>query len=97
MKKDIPKDVFFLARPEGFEPPAFGIGIHCDIQLRHGRIELLVSRAGTIVHYFSPVCKRKFAFSEKIRKKSEKSPVFPGLHRLSSQIIIDKTGQLAVY
>ena len=27
-----------LARPEGFEPPAFGIGIHCDIQLRHGRI-----------------------------------------------------------
>ena len=28
----------FLARPEGFEPPAFGIGIHCDIQLRHGRI-----------------------------------------------------------
>lgn len=27
----------FLARPEGFEPPAFGIGIHCDIQLRHGR------------------------------------------------------------
>ena len=29
---------FFLARPEGFEPPAFGIGIHCDIQLRHGRL-----------------------------------------------------------
>ena len=28
----------FLARPEGFEPPAFGIGIHCDIQLRHGRM-----------------------------------------------------------
>ena len=27
-----------LARPEGFEPPAFGIGIHCDIQLRHGRM-----------------------------------------------------------
>lgn len=27
-----------LARPEGFEPPAFGIGIHCDIQLRHGRV-----------------------------------------------------------
>ena len=26
-----------MARPEGFEPPAFGIGIHCDIQLRHGR------------------------------------------------------------
>ncbi len=30
--------LFCLARPEGFEPPAFGIGIHCDIQLRHGRI-----------------------------------------------------------
>ncbi len=29
---------FALVRPEGFEPPAFGIGIHCDIQLRHGRI-----------------------------------------------------------
>ena len=29
---------FTLVRPEGFEPPAFGIGIHCDIQLRHGRI-----------------------------------------------------------
>ncbi len=27
----------FLARPEGFEPPAFRIGICCDIQLRHGR------------------------------------------------------------
>lgn len=27
-----------VVRPEGFEPPAFGIGIHCDIQLRHGRI-----------------------------------------------------------
>ena len=26
-----------VVRPEGFEPPAFGIGIHCDIQLRHGR------------------------------------------------------------
>ena len=30
--------LFHMARPEGFEPPAFGIGIHCDIQLRHGRI-----------------------------------------------------------
>ena len=28
----------YLARPEGFEPPAFRIGICCDIQLRHGRI-----------------------------------------------------------
>ena len=32
----------FLARPEGFEPPAFGIGIHCDIQLRHGRMYSLI-------------------------------------------------------
>ena len=30
--------LFFLARPEGFEPPSFRIGICCDIQLRHGRI-----------------------------------------------------------
>ena len=30
--------LFSLARPEGFEPPAFRIGICCDIQLRHGRI-----------------------------------------------------------
>ena len=29
---------FLVARPEGFEPPAFRIGICCDIQLRHGRI-----------------------------------------------------------
>ena len=29
---------FSLARPEGFEPPAFRIGICCDIQLRYGRI-----------------------------------------------------------
>ena len=27
-----------MARPEGFEPPAFRIGICCDIQLRYGRI-----------------------------------------------------------
>ena len=27
-----------VARPEGFEPPAFRIGICCDIQLRHGRV-----------------------------------------------------------
>ncbi len=26
-----------MARPEGFEPPAFRIGICCDIQLRYGR------------------------------------------------------------
>ena len=29
-----------MARPEGFEPPAFRIGICCDIQLRHGRMYL---------------------------------------------------------
>ena len=31
-----------LARPEGFEPPAFRIGICCDIQLRYGRIWKLI-------------------------------------------------------
>lgn len=29
-----------MVRPEGFEPPAFRIGICCDIQLRHGRMYL---------------------------------------------------------
>ena len=52
----------FLARPEGFEPPAFGIGIHCDIQLRHGRIDCSHAvRATAIVHHFRRVCKRNFA------------------------------------
>ena len=45
-----------MARPEGFEPPAFGIGIHCDIQLRHGR------RYFDIVHHFRSFCKRYFCF-----------------------------------
>ena len=30
-----------MARPEGFEPPIFRIGICCAIQLRHGRVWLL--------------------------------------------------------
>lgn len=29
---------FFMARPKGFEPPFFRIGICCVIQLRHGQI-----------------------------------------------------------
>ena len=32
--------IFVLARPEGFEPPASRIGICCDIQLRHGRMNI---------------------------------------------------------
>ena len=31
-----------VARPEGFEPPAFRIGICCSIQLGYGRILLTV-------------------------------------------------------
>lgn len=31
-------EAFCVARPEGFEPPAFRIGICCDIQLRYGRM-----------------------------------------------------------
>ena len=31
------KDAFWLARPKGFEPPIFRIGICCVIRLRHGR------------------------------------------------------------
>ena len=30
----------YLARPKGFEPPFFRIGICCVIQLRHGRINV---------------------------------------------------------
>mgnify|MGYP007022367275 CR=1 FL=1 len=39
IKKDILKceNIFFLARPKGFEPLIFRIGIYCVIQLRHGR------------------------------------------------------------
>ena len=29
-----------MVRQKGFEPPAFRIGICCDIQLRHGRMYL---------------------------------------------------------
>ncbi len=32
-----------MARPEGFEPPIFRIGICCVIQLRHGRKYQIVS------------------------------------------------------
>ena len=58
---------FCLARPEGFEPPAFGIGIHCDIQLRHGRKYTAHRMSRYILHYFAPVCKRKFAILQKSR------------------------------
>lgn len=39
-----------LARPEGFEPPAFRIGICCDIQLRYGRMK-------TVSNYSTPMDK----------------------------------------
>ena len=39
-----------LARPEGFEPPAFRIGICCDIQLRYGRMK-------TVSNYSTPLDK----------------------------------------
>ena len=47
----------FLARPEGFEPPAFGIGIHCDIQLRHGRVSCPFFQGSVILHHFFRFCK----------------------------------------
>ena len=37
-KKSKSEDLDFLARPKGFEPPTFRIGIYCAIQLRYGRI-----------------------------------------------------------
>lgn len=40
----------YLARPEGFEPPAFRIGICCDIQLRYGRMK-------TVSNYSTPLDK----------------------------------------
>ena len=36
-KKAVFRLLFSLARPKGFEPPFFRIGICCVIQLRHGR------------------------------------------------------------
>mgnify|MGYP007101873770 CR=1 FL=1 len=44
MEKSTPKRAFFLARPKGFEPPIFRIGICCVIQLRHGRIFTCINR-----------------------------------------------------
>ena len=51
--------VFVLVRPEGFEPPSFGIGIHCDIQLRHGRLQTFI-RTSAILHGFRTFCKSYF-------------------------------------
>ncbi len=41
-----------MARSEGFEPPSFGIGIHCDIQLRHER--MLTPLSFGSVSYYKP-------------------------------------------
>ena len=53
IEKSTPKRAFFLARPKGFEPPIFRIGICCVIQLRHGRI----------FHCFALICARRDSFS----------------------------------
>lgn len=54
---------FFVARPEGFEPPAFRIGICCDIQLRHGRIIAQINyRAEAIIPYYIPNSNRFLRF-----------------------------------
>ena len=47
IKKSRSEERDFLARPEGFEPPIFRIGICCVIQLRHGR-------RYSFVPYFTP-------------------------------------------
>ena len=41
---------FRVARLEGFEPPAFRIGICCDIQLRHRRINGMCLPKRIIAH-----------------------------------------------
>lgn len=52
--------IHLMVRPEGFEPPAFGIGIHCDIQLRHGRIDNARAYPTALrnsIHDYSWICK----------------------------------------
>lgn len=51
------KSTTFLARPEGFEPPTFGIGIHCDIQLRYERSSTISVQFYTMPFFFSSVRK----------------------------------------
>ena len=54
----------FLARPKGFEPPFFRIGICCVIQLRHGRKYIGRQKPSFFNYYFSyplglPLCQRQ--------------------------------------
>lgn len=71
--------VFVLVRPEGFEPPAFGIGIHCDIQLRHGRI-LAAFKAYQFYYVFPVFASLIFRFST-MEQYSMFLNVFPLLNR----------------
>ena len=58
-----------MARPEGFEPPAFRIGICCDIQLRHGRKFI----TPIIISYFFLFCKSYLSFFADGRQKKEEN------------------------
>ena len=42
-----------VARPDGFEPPAFRIGICCDIQLRYGRKSITIRKFSDRIQYYS--------------------------------------------
>ena len=55
---------FFLARPKGFEPPIFRIGICCVIQLRHGRKYIQLSAKN--YHTPSETLSRCFAWCARI-------------------------------
>lgn len=63
-----------VARPEGFEPPAFRIGICCDIQLRYGRIKRFSPFGANLLY---PVLQVFSSFSHNFFLLNGGGPIFP--------------------